>query len=371
MTKPKRLVLVLQDLLYGGSQRHALELATRIDRSRFAPEFWMLTGGADFAEKAREADIPMVWLSEKRAVSAASILALRRALAERRPDILMPLTAVPNIWARILGRLAKVPLVVGTVRGGGNIARQHERLLARLAHHHITNTKALKDALLSLGRREEQVTVIQNGVDTEYFSPDPDGLAPVRQVVLCVARFCEDKDHRTLLTAFDLAHKQVPDAELWMVGDGPLKKRLEYTARRLDCARNIRVYPGGADLRPFYRQASVLALSSLREGLPNVVLEGMASGAPVAATAVGGVPEVVEEGVTGLLSPAGDPVRLAASLVTLLADEDGRARMAAAARETAVREYSMQAMVTRHEELLWRLSGAQGEKGCSLGTLVL
>jgi glycosyltransferase involved in cell wall biosynthesis len=358
LARPKRLAIVLQDLLFGGSQRHALELAARMDRSRYAPEFWMLTGGADFAAKAHEADIPMVWLSDKRAVSASSILALRRALSERRPDILMPLTAVPNIWGRVLGRLAKIPLVIGTVRGGGNIARQHERLLARLAHHHVTNTKALKDALLSLGRREDQVTVIPNGVDTDFFSPDPDGLGPVRQVALCVARFCEDKDHRTLLAAFDLAHKKVPEAELWLVGDGPLKKRVEFAARRLDCARSIRVYPGGSDLRPFYRQAGVLALSSLREGLPNVVLEGMASGVPVAATAVGGVPEVVEEGVTGYLSPAGDPARLAASLVRLLTDEDGRGRMAQAARKTAVREYSMRAMVARHEDLLDRLAGA-------------
>lgn len=358
MPAPKRLVLLLQDLLFGGTQRHALELARGIDRARFAPELWMLCAGGDFAPEAREAGIPVRWVSDKRTVTFQSVLSLRAALARSRPDILMPLTAVPNIWGRVWGRLAGLPLVVGTVRGGGNIKRQHERLLAPLAHHHITNTQALKDALTALGRPGEQVSVIRNGVDTRRFSPDPDGIGPVRQVVLCVARFVDDKDHPTLLAAFDRLHARLPEAELWLVGDGPLKPRFEFAARRLDCARNIRVFPGGADLTPFYRQASALALSSLREGLPNVVLEAMACGVPVAATAVGGLPEVVEEGVTGLLSPPGDAPALARNLERLLADEEARARMGSRARAAALRDFSLQAMVRGHEELLARLAGA-------------
>jgi len=267
----------------------------------------------------------------------------------------MPLTAVPNIWGRVLGRLAGVPAVVGTCRGGGNIKRQHERYLAGLAHHHITNTKALKEALLNLGRSDAQVTVIQNGVDTAYFTPDPDGFGPVRKVALCVARFVEDKDHLTLLRAFDRAWVQVPEAELWLVGDGPLKGRVEFSARRLASSQQIKIFPGGDDLRPFYRQASVLVLSSVREGLPNVVLEGMASGVPVAATAVGGIAEVVEEGRTGLLSQAKDESGLAASLVRLFSDEGLRSRMAREARGVCEREFSMSVMVERHETLLEKL----------------
>lgn len=354
MTKPKRLVLVLQDLLYGGTQRHALELARRIDRSRFAPEFWMLCAGGDFAPQAREAGIPLRWLSDKRTVAFSAIRELRRAIASERPDILMPLTAVPNIWARVFGRLHGVSCVVGTCRGGGNIKRQHERFLAGLAHHHIANTQALKNALLALGRSDGQVTVIPNGVDTDLFSPDPDGMRPWRKVILCVARFVPDKDHQTLVRAFDLAFAKVPDAELWLVGDGPLKPRVEFGLRRLACENRVRIFPGGPDLLPFYRQASVLALSSLREGLPNVILEGMACGVPVAATAVGGIPEVVEDGRTGFLSPASDPQALAAGFVRLLSDDDLQARMADAARAVALEKYSMAAMVARHEELLAR-----------------
>ena len=110
-------------------------------------------------------------------------------------------------------------------------------------------------------------------------------------------------------------------------------------------------------MAPFYQQASVLALSSLREGLPNVILEGMASGLPVAATAVGGTPEVVEQGVTGILSPAGDAQAFAASLAALLGDDERRLAMGEAARRRAVSRFSLGAMVAAHEALFDRLLG--------------
>jgi len=359
---PKRLALVLQDLLFGGTQRHALELAKRLDRSRFTPEFWLLSGGADFAPEAQDAAIAIRWLSKSSTVTPSAIWTLKRELARSRPDILMPLTAVPNIWGRLFGRLAKVPVVLGTVRGGGAIARQHERILARLAHHHITNTRALKDALMALGRPERAVTVIPNGVDTDFFSPDPEGVGPLRKAVLCVARFCEDKDHLTLLNAFAQVQRRIADAELWLVGDGPLQGRVERAAAHIADSGRIKFYSARPDLRPFYRQASVLALSSVREGLPNVILEAMASGLPVAATAVGGIPEVVEQGRTGFLSPSGDADALADNLIRLLSDEQTRLAMAASARGVAEKEYSMAAMVTRHEELFTRL-GDQAARG--------
>jgi len=167
----------------------------------------------------------------------------------------------------------------------------------------------------------------------------------------------DDKDHPTLLAAFERLHARLPEAELWLVGDGPLKARFEFRASRLACGRNIRLFPGGANLTPFYRQASALALSSLREGLPNVALEAMACGVPVAATAVGGLPEVVEEGVTGLLSPPGDAPALARNLERLLADQEAGERMGRQARDAALRGFSLEAMVRRHEELLTRLVG--------------
>ena len=348
---PARLVMLLQDLSFGGTQRQALELARALDPDKYRPEIWVMTRGRDFAPLAANYGVPAVWLSDGANVGIRELGALRRKLIEERGkvDILLPLTAIPTIWGRIFGRLAGYPAIVGTCRGGGAPKRQHERFLKGLAHRHICNSQALADIMTGrYGLPAKRVTAIPNGVDIDFFTPPPEELRPVREVILCVARFCEDKDHETLLQAFALTAERFKRAELWLVGNGPLAASVTRQVARHPARSRIRAYPGG-DPRPFYQQASILTLSSVREGLPNVILEGMAMGLPVAATRVGGVPEAVEEGVTGLLAPARDPAALAGILDALLADEPRRLAMGRAGREKAVSRYSLHAMARAHE----------------------
>lgn len=354
-TKPARVVFLLQDLQFGGTQRQALELGTRLDRSRFAPEFWMLTDVRDFAPRAVAAGIPLTWLSPDAKVGLSSLRALRRALTEQRPDVLVPLTAVPNIWGRIFAKTLGLAPVIGTCRGGGAIKRQHERFLKGLCAHHIVNAAPLARELEALGRPAEAITCIPNGVDTAHFVPPPEELRPVREVVLCLARFCEDKDHETLIRAFEYVAARRPRAELWLVGDGPLRTRVRTLAARSPVRGLIRTYPSTPDPRPFFQQASVAVLSSVREGLPNVLLEAMAMGLPVAATAVGGIPDLVVPDQTGLLCPPRNPEALGENIAALLADEDKRLAMGKNARERVEALFSMDAMVRRHEALLTRV----------------
>jgi len=346
---PARVVFLLQDLEFGGTQRQALELGLRLDRSRFAPEFWMLADIRDFASRAEAGGIPLTWLSPYPKVGAQSLAGLWRKLKASPPDLLVPLTAVPNIWGRVFPKLQGVGPVIGTCRGGGAIKRQHERFLKGLCDRHIVNAAPLAKELMALGRPAERVEVIPNGVDTDHFLPPPDDMRPVREVVLCVARFCEDKDHETLIRSFEYVVARRPRAELWLVGDGPLRTSVRTLAARSPVRGLIRSYPSTPDPRPFFQQASVAVLSSVREGLPNVLLEAMAMGLPVAATAVGGIPDLVVPDVTGLLCPPRNPEALGETIAGLLADEDKRLAMGRAARERAVALYSMDAMVRRHE----------------------
>jgi glycosyltransferase involved in cell wall biosynthesis len=352
--------MLLQDLAFGGTQRQALELAKRLDRSRFAPELWMLLDQRDFAPQAAAAGIPLRWLAPSPTLGLATLRALWRTLEAERPDLLVLFTAVPNIWGRIMGKARRLPAVVATCRGGGAVARQHERFLKNWAAHHIVNAAPLREQLVRLGRAEERITVIANGVDTEHFVPPSEDLRPVREVVLCPARFCADKDHETLLRAFEVTVVKRPRAELWLVGDGPLRTRVRTLAARSPVRGNIRTYPAAPDPRPFFEQASVVALSSVREGLPNVILEAMAMGLPVVATAVGGIPSVVEHEATGLLCPPRDPAALGEQLAMLLADADRRRRFGQTARERVETRYSMESMVRRHEAVFERVLAKQG-----------
>ena len=220
--RPARLVFLLQDLKFGGTQRQALELARLLDPARFQVEVWLLAAGEDLAPLARDWGLPLVRLSRQEWVGPAALARLWRRLKNQPVDLLMPLTVVPNIWGRVLGRLARVPVIVGNCRGGGAPQRQHERWLWPLAHHIICNSAALKRVLTGrCGVPESQLTTIPNGVDTDYFRPAPEGPEPYPAVVLSVARMVPDKDHETLIRAFALAAVAHPLAQLWLVGEGP------------------------------------------------------------------------------------------------------------------------------------------------------
>lgn len=353
---PLRTVLLLQDLLYGGTQRQAIELAAKIDPARFSVRMWLMIEGDDLAPRAAELGIPLLWLSREKQVGPRSLLGLWRQLRSDPVDVLVLLTVVPNIWGRVLGRLTGVPVIVGTCRGGGSPARQHEGLLSSLADHHICNSKALADIFVRrYGVPEASVSMIPNGVDTSYFRYRPSPVGGGRRVILSVARMVPDKDHDTLLRAFARIADRHPEVDLWLVGDGPGRESVERTVHGAGLAERVRLLPGRSDLLPVFEQADILVLSSMREGLPNVILEAMAVGLPVVATAVGGIPDVVRHGQTGLLVPAGDHLSMASALSRLIADDDARSAFGREGRRIAEGEYSIPAMVQCHSDLFERL----------------
>jgi glycosyltransferase involved in cell wall biosynthesis len=353
--RPARLVFLLQDLKFGGTQRQTLELARRLNPVRFQVEIWLLASGADLAPLARRHGSPVIRLGGREQVGPMALARLVRRLQTQPPDILLPLTVVPNIWGRVLGRLARVPLIVGNCRGGGAPRGQHERWLWPLAHHILCNSQVIKSVLTEqCGVPEAHLTTIPNGVDTEFFQP-PATPAPGPPRVLCVARMVPDKDHDTLLAAFALSVQAHPEAELWLVGDGPRLAEVRDLARRLLPPGRVKILLTREDLRPLLQQASLLVLSSRTEALPNVILEAMAAGLPVVATRVGGVPELVQPGRTGWLMPPGDAPKLAAALSQALAAPGLRQARGQAGRDWALKHFSLATMTRRYEAVLDRL----------------
>ena len=249
--RPARLVFLLQDLKFGGTQRQALQLARLLDPARFQVEVWLLAAGTNWPPWPG-GGLSLVRLGRQEHVGPAALARLWRRLKNQPVDLLMLLTVVPNIWGRILGRLARVPVIVGNCRGGGAPWRQHERWLWRLAHHVICNSAALSRVLTRLGVPDARLSVIPNGVDTDYFRPAPETSQPYPSVVLCVARMVPDKDHDTLIRAFALAAPNFPQAQLWLVGDGPGLAGARRLAEASLPPGSFRFIPPQADLRPLF-----------------------------------------------------------------------------------------------------------------------
>ncbi|MEW6386896.1 MAG: glycosyltransferase [Thermodesulfobacteriota bacterium] len=353
--RPARLAFLLQDLEFGGTQRQVLDLACRLNPARFQVELWLLIARDDLAPVAQERGLPLIWLSRQKEVGPESLINLWRRLKSAPPDLLALFTVVPNIWGRILGRLARVPLIVGNCRGGHAPERQHERWLWPLADRVICNSSLLKTALTNHHKLPPaRVTVIRNGVDTDYFRPPSSPRSgPVK--VLSVARLVPEKDQATLIRAFTLVAPDYPEAALWLVGDGPRLAALQEQARSTLPPGKVRFFPGREDLRPLLAEAGLFVHSTLIDALPNVVLEAMAAGLPLVASRVGGLPEAVAPGETGWLVPPRDHVALAGALGHLLGDAEVRWAFGRAGRERAVQDFSFEAMVRQHEEIFHSL----------------
>lgn len=277
------------------------------------------------------------------------MLRLAFRLWRRRPELLYTLTVLPNIWGRLFAGLMGIPVVSGY----RNLhPRQHERLLHRFSARIIANAEALKREMITrLGVPPERIAVVANAVDTDDFSPEFAARSGT-PLIVCVARQERQKDIPTLLSAFRRVQAAVPEARLEIVGNGSL---------RFEAPPNTAFLPGRRDIRPCLRRAWLLALSSaVDEGMPNAVLEAMACGLPVVATGVGGVPELVIDGKTGLIVPPRDPVALSDALIALLQDEARRRAMGAAGRRRVLDEYALAQMVLRTENEL--LKAAEGTR---------
>lgn len=218
-------------------------------------------------------------------------------------------------------------------------------------------SKALREQAIARGYPEARTLTQYNGVDLDRFQPNETPAEP--GLVLHVGRLVEKKGTKVLIEAL----AKVADAKLVIIGDGPLRAVLEREARKW----GERVHFLGAlssdEVAQWMRRASVLAAPSLTaadgdaEGLPNVVVEAAASGLPVVGTKHSGIPEAIEDGVTGFLVPEGDAEALAARLTQLLGSDSLQRDMGAAARRLAESKFSRQMLTERLESIYDNVAG--------------
>jgi glycosyltransferase involved in cell wall biosynthesis len=189
-----------------------------------------------------------------------------------------------------------------------------------------------RDLIEQVGYRADNVLVLHNALDAEYARPLPRPDGP--PCIGTVGRLDPQKDLGTFLRAAAIARKERADLTFVIYGGGPLADELHALAEELGVSEAVRFVPGFPPSRApeIYAGMDIFTLTSLDEGLPNTVMEAMACGVPVLATAVGGVPEMIEDGVSGMLVAPGDAEGIARAWLDLLGDDDRRRGMAEAGR---------------------------------------
>jgi glycosyltransferase involved in cell wall biosynthesis len=211
-------------------------------------------------------------------------------------------------------------------------------------------SRQARDSFVDAGMASERITVIRNGAPLTMRSADRAavlaalGLDRASRVVLTVARYTEQKDHRTLLDAIPAILASEPQARFVWVGTGPLQDSLMDAVRRRGLDRYVLFLGQRDDVPELMAAADIFALPSRFEGLPLVVLEAMAAGLPVVATGVGGTEEAVRHRMTGLLVEPGRPAELSAALIEVLGNQAWAAQLGERGRIRAQRCFSVERM---------------------------
>lgn len=358
-----RVVHVIDSLTPGGTERQCLELARGLSRLGVTNTVLYFRPGPLLEEfqSAGVAVQAVPWAGLRSGRFFFSVLALTRAIRRWAPEIVQSYGFYSNLPGLTAARLARVPVRLGGRRELAKFLtpaqRRADRWVWRLAHRVVVNSEAVRRQLISEERvRPDKVVVIRNGLAADlWLAPDDPAHANGDPVVGMVAHCREQKDHMTFLRAAREVLNFVPSARFCLVGWGLLDNpTLQECLQQLGIADHVDFRGGleGEALRAAVRHFTVSVLSSKNnEGLPNTVLEAMAASRPVVATAVGGTPEVIDDGVTGFLVPPRDPAALAERIVRLLKDLSLALNMGERGRERVTREFTIERMSGQYHEL--------------------
>ena len=350
----------------GGAERALLRLLRGL-RGRYEFAVVSLKAEGALAPGMREAGAQVVSLGMRGPAGLAQL----RALAALRGEVRRFRPGLVHAWlfqANLLARLAagRTP-DISSLRVEER-ERPWEPYLDAATSPLVTRYTAVCESVACFAAARgvplAKIAVIPNGLAPEEFE-EPAGWRGFRArhaipeeafLLLCVGRLAPQKGQHFLLRAMEGLEREagLPAPEgvwLLLVGDGPDRPALEREAALARLSGRVRFLPHLDDVRPAYRAADLLVLPSLWEGMPNAVLEAMAQGCPVAATHVGGTPEVVEQGRSGLLVPPADPLALRRVLAGLLRDPGLRARLASEGRARAEREFGIGRTLERTETL--------------------
>jgi glycosyltransferase involved in cell wall biosynthesis len=360
-----RSLLVVDSLEVGGAERHVVDLAVALGREGYEVTVACSIGGG-LSEPLEEANVPVRPLLDKlvkRRVSVAFARELRRLIREERFDLVHAHIYASATAAAIAVLGTGVPLVVTEHTEAlwqGRRERWASRRVYRRAEHIIAVSSAIRKRLIERDAvPPERITVIHNAVIP---APDtsPSSLpGDVREgpLVGVVARLQPEKGVADFLRAAACVCAAVPDARFLVAGDGPLREELLALAGRLGFGEPVRFLGYRADARALIGLLDVLVVPSLTEGTPLIVLEAMAAGIPVVASAVGGIPDQIRHNKEGLLVPAGDPAALAEALLELLQDPDRARSLGEAALRRADSEFNHATMVRRIEAVYHAVLG--------------
>jgi len=358
----KRGVLILLDKLEaGGGENIAVNIAIGLKASAlYAPFVCATRVGGELEQKLRASGVPYLILQRDYLYQIHKFALLWKTLAEQKIAIIHAHKTGSNFWGSLLGRLCRVQAVIAHVHGKTyswkNI--KVEKLVGRLSNKVVSVSEFEKRRLADAGVASTKIVTIYNGINSTHFKTEPDiatkQLLAIRSdtpIVGICAGLRPEKNHEVFLYAAREVTKR-KDAYFLIVGDGERRRELETLAAALGIAE--RCFFAGFVKEKIAEMLSLFdigVLCSELEAMPVTLLEYMASSKPIVATHVGGIPEVIQEGVNGFLVPPKDPQALAEKLLVLLTNPSMAKEMGQRGLCIVKQKFSEEAMIKKVENL--------------------
>lgn len=383
-----RVMRIISRMNVGGPSIHVVLLNAGLDPERY--DTLLVSGSEGVTEgslrdlatdrELRLAAIPELGREIAFRSDLTTLVKLYRLMRRERPHVVHTHMAKAGFVGRVAARLAGVPVILHTFHGhvfhGYFSPRKTrlflgmERLGARLSTRLITISPRLREEIAGFGvANAEKIEVIPLGFELDAFANQPRRTGDFRRsldipesakLVGAVGRLVPIKNLPLLLEAVALARREEPDLHVVLVGDGELRADLETRAKSLGIAGQTRFAGWRRDLPSVYADLDAVVISSDNEGTPASLIEAMATGCPVAATRVGGVPDLIADGETGRLTPSGNPEALAAALLALFREREQTTGMAEKARQRVLDRHQATRLVDDVDRLYQRLLAEAG-----------
>jgi glycosyltransferase involved in cell wall biosynthesis len=373
---PIRVIYCIDNMQVGGTELNALRTAERLDQRRFSISVVCIRDSGPLLARYRDAGIPVHTFPMRSLLGLEAMqqaVRLVRHFRRERADVVHSHDAYTSVYGTLCARLAGVPGVIASRRSWysphlqGRILRAN-RMAYRFAHRVLANSPSVSRLVeTEAGVPASRIVMIPNFLDPQAFEPispgdrrrmlDEMGVPEGAFVVGIVARLSPVKDHATLLRAIASLREQIPALHCVLIGDGSERSAIEALADSLGI-RDI-VHLAGERTQPpnLHGLFDVSVLCSTSEAFPNSVLEAMAASRPVVATDVGGTPDAIRQGTTGLLVRPSDPSRLADAILRLYNEPALRTKLGNAGCVAARAGYSADAVISQVEALYSRLAG--------------
>ncbi len=376
---PRRLrIIFLIDALLtaGGAERFAIGLATHLPKDRF--EVWACSTRLIEPQAVALLDAAGVRhldLGRRTTWNLSEFWPLVRALRAQRFDILHAHMFGSNVWGTLIGRTCRVPVLIAHEHNWAYTGDRRRvwidgHLIGRLATRIVAVSEANRAQMIKLERiRADKIVVMPTGYIPHSAMSHVDlrgelGIAPDAPVIATAAVLRVEKALEVLIDAHALVLEQIPDAHLAIMGTGVREPALRSRVAERGLSGRVHFLGRRDDVDSVLRDVDVCAMSSDWEGMPLLAFEAMAARTPLVATSVGGLKELVQDGVNGMLVPPRDPAALANALITVLNDEQLRARLSSAAAGR-IGEFTIDAVTERFAELYEDLAR---RGGCTPGT---